>query len=116
MGLLAVIVIFVDLYLNKVSFASTRTEFYAKRYIQYSNIIGYSATYNKSYFDFLNIDQRPNSKIGDLLNIRYVITDKILDSSFIFKDSTQGLHLYEKPNFYPPYVLEKPIGHARAVN
>jgi hypothetical protein len=62
---------------------------------------GYSATYNKAYLDFFNLDRRPNSEIGDLLNIRYVITDKTLDSNFIFKDSVPGIRLYEKRNYYP---------------
>jgi len=150
-SLLAIVVIFVDLYFNKVSFASTRTEFYANTFYGRNRIIdslentygkyrvasdmmdytyerrnlgniyniqtsfGYGATYNKAYLDFLNVDRRPNSEIGDLLNIRYVITDKILDSSFIFKDSTQGIRLYEKTNYYPRMYWKSQLGTRGAV-
>jgi len=144
--LLALTVISVDLYFNKVSYTSSKTEFYADTYYGRNRIIdslettygkyraafdmknyayerrnlgdlyniqtsfGYGATYNKAYLDFLTVDQSPNSEIGDLLNIRYIITDKILDSNFIFKDSVQHLLLYEKLNYYPRVYWRHQLG------
>jgi len=144
--MLAVTIILLDLYLNQVSYSSTRTEFFANTFYARNRIIdtlersygkyrvafdmdnyayerrnlgnvyniqtsfGYSATYNKSYLDFFNLDRRPNSEIGDLLNIRYVITDKTLDSNFIFKDSIQGIRLYEKRNYYPRIYWKSQLG------
>ncbi|HVU54587.1 MAG TPA: hypothetical protein VHD83_06000 [Puia sp.] len=71
---------------------------------------GYSATKNKSYSDFIDVDQRLNSEVNALLNIRYVITDKYLDSNFIFKDSIPNLKLYETRNWYPRCYWKRQLG------
>jgi len=62
---------------------------------------GYGATVNKPYSDFVHFDQRRSSEIDDLLNVRYVMTDKKLDSGYIYKDSDQQLRLYERRSWYP---------------
>lgn len=143
---LVIVVLFVDINLNKISFDSTKTEFYPNAFYGRNRIIdslegtygkyrvasdmqdfayerrnlgdiyniqtsfGYGATYNKRYLDFRIVDGRPNSEIGDLLNIRYVLTDKVLDSGFVFKDSVQGIRLYEKANYYPRMYWKSQIG------
>jgi hypothetical protein len=144
--ILAVAVIFVDLYFNRVSYSSTKTDFFATTYYGRNRIIdtleattygkyrvafdmsdyalerrnlgnmyniqipyGYSATYNKAYLDFLNVDGNLNSETNNLLNIRYIITDKILDSAFILKDSVQQIKLYEKRNYYPRIYWQRQL-------
>jgi hypothetical protein len=77
---------------------------------------GYSATYNKEYLDFTNTDQRPDSETGDLLNIRYVISDKMLGAGFVLKDSLQEMKLYEKKNYYPRIYWQHQLGmHGPAI-
>jgi hypothetical protein len=71
---------------------------------------GFGATVNENYFDFIYHDAPESSGIDDLLNVRYVITDKKLDSIFIFKDSTQGLKLYERKNYYPRCYWKRQLG------
>lgn len=71
---------------------------------------GYSATVNKAYADFTNIDQTSDPEVNDLLNVRYVITDKALDSNFIYKDSTQQMKLYERRSWYPRCYWRQQLG------
>lgn len=71
---------------------------------------GYGATVNESYANFTHFDQRPRPDIDDLLNVRYVITDKRLDSGYIYKDSTQQLKLYERKSWYPRYYWKRQLG------
>lgn len=73
---------------------------------------GYGGTVNKSYFDFIKYSEGP--EIDDLLNIKYVITDKRLDSNFVFKDSTQNLQLYERKNCYPRCYWKRQLGMSGA--
>jgi hypothetical protein len=146
LAVLAVAIILADLYLNQVSYSSTRTEFFANTFYGRNRMIdslektygkyrvafdmnnyanerrnlgdvyniqtsfGYGATYNKAYFDFFKLDRRPDSEIGDLLNIRYVMTDKVLDSNYIFKDSIRAIRLYEKKNYYPRIYWKSQLG------
>jgi hypothetical protein len=72
--------------------------------------MGYGATMNKPYADFLKRGWELNSEVNDLLNIKYVITDKILDSNYIFKDSAAHLNLYERPNYYPRIYWKRQLG------
>jgi len=71
---------------------------------------GYGATINKPFSDFINARQEANLEINDLLNVRYVITDKNLDSGYIYKDSVQELRLYERTNWYPRYYWKRQLG------
>src|SRR5882757_11267506 len=72
---------------------------------------GYGATFNRAYLDFLTFDKGNNQEMQDLLNVRYILTDKILDSSnYIFKDSVQHLHLYERKTYYPRVYWKSQIG------
>jgi hypothetical protein len=71
---------------------------------------GYGATVNRAYSYFIRVDPRPNSEVNDLLNVRYILTDKRLDSSFIFKDSIRGLRLYERRNYYPRCYWKRQLG------
>lgn len=77
--------------------------------------LGYGATMNKAYFDFICADWALNSEVNDLLNVKYVLTDKILDSNFIFKDSTQHLNLYERKNCYPRIYWRSQLGKPGAI-
>jgi len=69
---------------------------------------GYCATVNKPYHDFIHYNESPET--DDLLNVIYVITDKVLDSNFIFKDSTRQLNLYERKNYYPRCYWKHQLG------
>ena len=71
---------------------------------------GYGATVDKPYSDFVTNDRRPGSETDDLLNVRYVITDKNLDSNYIYKDSVQQLKLYERKNWYPRCYWKRQLG------
>jgi hypothetical protein len=71
---------------------------------------GYGATMNKPYYDFLSVDWSMGGQVNDLLNIKYIITDKVLDSNFIFVDSVQHQHLYERKNYYPRYYWKSQLG------
>jgi hypothetical protein len=72
--------------------------------------LGYCATMNKPYFDYISADWTLNGEVNDLLNIKYVVTDKILDSNFIFKDSTRHLNLYQRKNCYPRIYWKSQLG------
>jgi len=69
---------------------------------------GYCATVNQSYYNFIYYSK--DSEIDDLLNVRYVITDKLLGSNFIFRDSTRYLNLYERRNYYPRCYWKHQLG------
>jgi hypothetical protein len=71
---------------------------------------GYGATVNKPYSDFVHFDHRRSSDIDDLLNVRYVITDKNLDSNYIYKDSTLDMKLYERKSWYPRCYWKHQLG------
>jgi hypothetical protein len=77
--------------------------------------LGYCATMNKPYFDFISAGWALNSEVNDLLNIRFIITDKTLDSNFNFKDSTKELKLYERKNYYPRIYWKSQIGQSGPV-
>lgn len=72
--------------------------------------MGYGATMNKPYSDFLRGGWESGSEINDLLNIKYVITDKILDSTYKFKDSAEHISLYERANYYPRIYWKRQLG------
>jgi len=133
----ALVVIFLDLLLNPVSYSSTRTPFYPDYFFARSNLVdtlertygkyrltfdmsdysleprnlgaiypiqtkwGYSATVNKAYGDFTKMDRLTTPEIDDLLNIRYVLTDKSLDSNYTFKAASGKIRLYERMTWYP---------------
>ncbi|HEY4206956.1 MAG TPA: hypothetical protein VGM31_09090 [Puia sp.] len=71
---------------------------------------GYSATVNQLYADFTGTDRHLHSEVNDLLNIRYVLTDKALDSNFVFKDSIRNMKLYETKNWYPRCYWKRQLG------
>jgi hypothetical protein len=69
---------------------------------------GYGGTVNQSYFNFIYFNNSP--EIDDLLNIKYVITDKLMDSNYIFRDSVRYLKLYERRNCYPRAYWKHQLG------
>jgi hypothetical protein len=71
---------------------------------------GYCATMNKAFFDFISNDWALNSEVNDFLNVRYILTDKLLDSSFIYRDSAAQLRLYERTNYYPRAWWKSQLG------
>jgi len=73
--------------------------------------MGYGGSINESYFKFI---YSKNPGIDDLLNIKYVISDKRLDSNFVFKDSVNYLRLYERKNCYPRCYLQHQLGEKGA--
>lgn len=75
---------------------------------------GYGATFNKTYLDFLRSGRRSDAAIDDLLNVRYIITDKTLDSGFVFKDSAGSQKLYERRNYYPRIYWKRQLGERGA--
>jgi len=70
--------------------------------------MGWAGTINKSYYDFINTSGDP--EVDDLLNVKYVIADKVLDSNFIFRDSLQQMILYERRNCYPRCYWKHQLG------
>jgi len=72
--------------------------------------LGYGATINMAYSNFINTDQSLNSGVNDLLNVRYVIADRRLDQGLIFKDSIQQMILYERKNWYPRCYWRRQLG------
>lgn len=72
--------------------------------------LGHSATINKSYFDFMGEGWELTSEAHDLMNIRYIVTDKTLDSNFIFRDSTDKIKLYERKTYYPRIYWQHQLG------
>lgn len=68
---------------------------------------GYGGTINESYYNFI---YSKNPGIDDLLNVKYVISDKQLDSNFRFKDSVGNLRLYERRNWYPRCYWQHQLG------
>lgn len=73
---------------------------------------GYGGTVNQSYFNF--IYSADNPEIDDLLNIKYVISDKLLDSNYTFMDSVRYLKLYKRRNYYPRCYWKHQLGEPGA--
>jgi len=71
---------------------------------------GYAATVNRAYFNFTHLREDVNSKENDLLNVRYIISDRRLDSEAIFRDSAAGLLLYERRSYYPRAYWKSQFG------
>ncbi len=71
---------------------------------------GYSATVNRLYFNLTRLQDEPNSKENDLLNVRYIVADKRLDSGVVLRDSAAGLLLYERESYYPRAYWKSQIG------
>lgn len=63
--------------------------------------LGYSATYYRPYFDFLDQDWNLNSKVNDALNVRWVISKAPQDLPLILAEPETGLKLYERASAYP---------------
>lgn len=72
--------------------------------------LGFCATMNMKYFDFLSTNWDPHSEAYDLLNVKYIVTDKLLDSSFIFLDSLPKTYLYERKTYYPRIYWKSQLG------
>ncbi len=75
---------------------------------------GYGATVNKAFSDLINRYPGRDSEVNDLLNVRYVVTDKRLDSRYIFCDSIEYLKLYERTSWYPRVYWRHQLGEAGA--
>ena len=71
---------------------------------------GYAATVNRLYFNFTRLLNQPNSKENDLLNVRYIVSDKRLDSGLVLRDSAAGLLLYERESYYPRAYWKSQLG------
>jgi hypothetical protein len=72
--------------------------------------LGYGATENIAYMNFHNYPKLSESDIDDFLNIRYMLTNLHLDSSYRFLDSAGTWTLYERKNYYPRVYWKKQIG------
>lgn len=72
--------------------------------------LGYCATMNRPYFNFISRDWDMNGRGNDLLNIKYIVTDQVLDSNYIFRDSTGGLNLYERRRYFPRIYWSRQLG------
>lgn len=75
--------------------------------------LGYCATMNMRYFDYISSDWSLHSEVLDLLNIRYIVSDKKLDSTFSFVDSLPHTYLYERKDCYPRVFWKSQIGMPR---
>lgn len=73
---------------------------------------GYGATVNKAYGDFTRMNRIKSPEMDNLLNVRYILTDKVLDSNYIFKDAAGRLRLYERRTWYPRCYWKRQLGEA----
>jgi hypothetical protein len=71
---------------------------------------GYGATVNKDFSDLISRFPAQERNVDDLLNIRYVVTDKSLDSGYIYRDSAEYLKLYERKTWYPRCYWKHQLG------
>lgn len=71
---------------------------------------GYAATVEESYFQFVTGRDGSDPQKDDLLNVRYILADQALDSSYIYKDSIPHLLLYERRNYYPRCYWRHQVG------
>jgi len=72
--------------------------------------LGYCATMNMRYDDYLASDWGLNSEVLDLLNVKYIVTDRLMDSTFTYVDSMPNTYLYERKNCYPRAYWKSQIG------
>ncbi len=72
--------------------------------------LGFDATMNVHYFDFIGTGWDPHSETYDLLNVKYLVSDKPLDSAFTFLDSLPKTYLYERKNYYPRTYWKSQLG------
>jgi len=63
--------------------------------------MGYVTAMYRPYFDFISQDWSLNSKVNDLLNIRYVVAKNKLPLKVAFEDPTTKLTIYERNSWYP---------------
>jgi len=70
--------------------------------------MGWAGTINRPYFNLITSNDGP--EVDDLLNVRYIIADRVLDSNFIFRDSVQQMILYERKNCYPRCYWKHQLG------
>lgn len=71
---------------------------------------GYSATYFDKYLAFINVKGKNDPGTLGLLNVRYILSDKMLDTNFVFKDSLDHICLYESKSFYPRCYWKRQSG------
>jgi len=72
--------------------------------------LGFDATMNLNYFDFVGTGWDPHSETYDLLNVKYLVSDKLLDSGFTFLDSLPKTYLYERKSYYPRCYWKSQLG------
>ena len=63
--------------------------------------LGYSATFYRPYFDYMNQDWANNSRVNDTLNVRWIISKKDLDLQLKMVDAKTSLKLYERITAFP---------------
>jgi hypothetical protein len=73
---------------------------------------GFGATYYMPYHDFTT--KAPLEDRDRFLNVRYVVTDKRLDSGYVLKDSMRHLRLYERADHYPRVYWAGQVGERGA--
>jgi hypothetical protein len=62
---------------------------------------GHAATYYKPYFDFIMKDTALDSKVNDILGVRWVISRIEQPLPLVLHDDKSGLRLYERPSAWP---------------
>jgi hypothetical protein len=63
--------------------------------------MGHGATMWRPYFDFISQDWSLDSRVNDLLNVRWVISKAPLPLPLVLEDSVTGLKLFERARYYP---------------
>lgn len=101
-------------YFAKTNIISYMEAYYGKyRYVDYDGVYakniadvyklqsiqGHGATMYKPYYDFLSQDWSLDSKMYDLLNVRFVVSKTKLELPLILEEN--GVKLYERKNYYP---------------
>lgn len=63
--------------------------------------LGHGATMWRPYYDFMGYDWQLESRVNDLLNVRWVVSDKPLPLRLVVEDRASGLALYERATWLP---------------
>jgi hypothetical protein len=73
-------------------------------------ILGHGATMYKPYYDFLMQDISFDSKNLNYLNVKYIVSNKVLDDDslkFVMQSEDDKFYLYERKEYYPRVFSSK---------
>jgi hypothetical protein len=73
---------------------------------------GHGATMYQPYFDFLCRDWNVDSRVNDLLNVRFVVSPKELPLKQILHDRERNVYLYERDHYLPRVFTRNALASA----